>query len=213
MNSFEPHFVLPTTEVRWFHEGEIPSSWLPWFEGFPGPWQDEPPRTDSYLIIRDTDSLGIKIRQGRLEIKQRLESWDVLKLNDHVRGLVEHWIKWSYEIVESNDLPAELDQAESNWINVHKLRKLRRYQLGREGQLVSLPESVYPPDLCEVELTNVWIGQQPWWSLAFEAPGAKQSSHKVLTTISRQLFGLEGTPKLLASNSYGYPRWLASLKW
>lgn len=210
MNSFEPHFVLPTTEVRWFHEGELPPPWLRWFEGCPGPWIDEPPRTDSYLIIKDTDGLGVKFRQGRLEIKQRQKSWGILHLNNRAQGLVEHWIKWSFEIAGSPDSPAGLIRPESNWTEVQKLRKLRRYQLRDNGQLVPLTEEANPPNLCEVELTKVWIGEQSWWSLAFEAPGDKGASREVMLAVASQLFGLEGTPILNAPNSYGYPRWLAS---
>jgi hypothetical protein len=209
MNSFEPYFVLPTTEVRWFQEGELPPSWLPWFEGCPGSWLDEPLRTDSYLIIRDTDGLGVKSRQGRLEIKQRQESWGILQLKNHVQGLVEHWIKWSFEITGGEDLPAGFERPESNWASVHKVRKLRRYQLKDDGQLLPLPEGVNPANLCEVELTKVWMGEQPWWSLAFEAPGDKQASRETLLAVSRQLLGLEGAPELGPSNSYAYPNWLA----
>lgn len=210
MNSFEPHFVLSTTEVRWFHEGDLPLSWLRWFEGCPGSWTDEPPRTDSYLIIKDTDGLGAKFRMGRLEIKQRQESWGILQLNDPVQGLVEHWIKWSFEIAGSADLPAGLVRPESNWADVQKLRKLRRYQLKNNGQLVPLLGEANPPNHCEVELTKVLIGGQPWWSLAFEAPGDKGASHEVMLAVASQLLGPERAPELIASNSYGYPRWLAN---
>lgn len=212
MDSFGAHLAYPTTEVRWFQEGELPSQWLPWFEGCPGPWRDEPPRADFYLIARETDGLGVKIRQGRMEIKLRQESWGILQLNNHIRGVVEHWHKWSFEIVDIHDLPAGIDGSDLNWTKVRKLRRLRRYQLSRTGELEPLPENTYPPDLCEVELTKVWIGEQPWWTLAIEAPGSKKSSHEVLTATSHQLFSLERAPMLPAKYSFGYPHWLARLK-
>jgi hypothetical protein len=145
-----------------------------------------------------------------LEIKQRLESWGNLQFKDHVQGLVEHWVKWSFELAGSTELPAGFVRRESNWAEVHKLRKLRRYQLKDDGQLVPLTDEANPPDLCEVELTKISNGEQPWWSLAFEAPGEKQASYKVMCAVASQLFDLEGAPELNTSNSYGYPRWLAN---
>jgi hypothetical protein len=204
-------FVIPTTEVRWFHQGDLLPSWLSWFERFPDPGHEEPVRIDKYLLINDSDGLGIKIRQGRLEIKQRLGSLGVVQISDHVEGLVEYWMKWSFEVAENEDYLSYLDLPGSNWTSVHKRRKLRRYQLRENGQVLPVSDTLIPPDSCEVELTEIWSQEQSWWSLAFEAAGEFQSSQDVLMTISRHLIEIEGAPKLTAKNSFGYPKWLVEL--
>ena len=203
--------AIPTTEVRWFHQGDLPSSWLLWFESFPDPVQDEPVRTDKYLLIGELDELGIKIRQGRLEIKQRLGDLGVVQISDRVEGLVEYWMKWSFEVAENEDYLSYLDLSGPNWTSVHKRRKLRRYQMSKNGQVLAVSDTLIPPDSCEVELTEIWSREQSWWSLAFEAAGEIQTSKEVLMTISRHLIEVEGAPKLTAKNSFGYPKWLVEL--
>ncbi|NIV28827.1 MAG: hypothetical protein GWN58_04720, partial [Anaerolineae bacterium] len=64
--------MYPTLEARWFMRGSIPHEVREWFaRGEPAPIH-EPPRMDHYLRLQRSNALGIKLREGRLEIKQRL---------------------------------------------------------------------------------------------------------------------------------------------
>ena len=51
-----------TTEIRWFVLGQIPTVIDEWFDNCPGDWLTQPTRTDSYLRLRESKSLGIKLR-------------------------------------------------------------------------------------------------------------------------------------------------------
>ena len=62
---------LSTTEVRWFRRGSIPQSVRQWFSTLGRQPEFQPPRLDYYLRLLDGDALGIKIREGKVEVKQR----------------------------------------------------------------------------------------------------------------------------------------------
>ena len=61
--------MYPTVEVRWFREGAIPGDVQRWFHASKQAPLDQPPRTDYYLRLGCDQSLGIKLREGRIERK------------------------------------------------------------------------------------------------------------------------------------------------
>ena len=204
--------MFSTTEVRWFHKGNLSLPALAWFESCPGDWQEQLARTDYYLLNPDSDALGIKLREGRLELKQRLLELGVANLHDHVWGLLERWQKWSFVLAGTPSILQEINRPESVWLAMHKQRKLRRYRFDHEAFIEPVPVDHLPLQGCTVELTNVRCADQAWWSLAFEAYGTETSSREILVAVARQLFEGHEAPVLAAVNSYGYPRWLARLK-
>ncbi|MGD8968471.1 MAG: hypothetical protein PVI07_13255, partial [Anaerolineae bacterium] len=62
--------------------------------------QRHPAREDHYLRLSDTYALGIKLRQGRIEAKQRVRRPGVVRFHERVTGIVEHWRKWSFQLAE-----------------------------------------------------------------------------------------------------------------
>lgn len=86
-------------EIRGFFDGPvIPEMWH-WLENF----EDENqvtayPRRDIYLVVDDRDDIGLKVREGRFEIKTREDNGVVKTFNNgEIAGLVEDWKKqtWS----------------------------------------------------------------------------------------------------------------------
>ena len=63
--------MFATAEVRWFYEGAVSPEVLEWFEQGELTPEEQPYRVDYYLRLSDRDSLGIKLREGRIEVKQR----------------------------------------------------------------------------------------------------------------------------------------------
>ena len=64
--------MFPTIEVKWFFRGAVPSGIWEWICLHGHDWEKQPPRIDNYLQITEGDSLGVKLREGRIEIKQLL---------------------------------------------------------------------------------------------------------------------------------------------
>jgi hypothetical protein len=161
--------VFPTVEVRWFYQGAVSSEVLEWFEQGERAPEEQPCRVDYYLRLSDRDSLGIKLREGRIEVKQRHRQYGVFRFHDRVTGLVEHWRKWSFELSEgAGNLTSTIVPA-SCWIGVTKRRKLRRYRLTGNKKIVAVPVGLQSGLRCNLELTRIIVDETEWWSLGFEA--------------------------------------------
>lgn len=200
--------MYPTAEVRWFYRGPIPQELLDWFRPDETPAADQPPRTDRYLFLPDHDALGIKLRQGRLELKQRQGRPDQAQLHEEVSGLLELWHKWSFPLAE---LPGDLAAAvadSASWLAVEKQRYLRRYQLARSGQALLAPVGQVIGLGCEWELARVRYSDHDWWTVAFEAFGDQTMLKAALLQFAAQFLDVDDPPALDVSHSYSYPRWL-----
>jgi len=204
-------------EVRWFYEGPIPPEVLAWFQpGGQGP--EEPScRVDYYLRLAERDSLGIKLRQGKLEIKQRCRDCGVVRLHERVIGRVEHWRKWSFELARAGGDLADLAVPSSAWIAVRKERRLRTYRLAGDGADMDCALDVIAVDAescsdqgCDWELTTVSAGDRTWWSVCFEAFGDESVLRDTLVLVAKHILG-GGVPRAFdAAHSYGYARWLGA---
>ena len=198
-----------TIESRWFSLGEVPVALLNWFNACPGTVEHQPLRRDLYLPLGEGDGLGVKVRDGDLEIKQRRQQHGQIQLSGTVFGLVEEWTKWRFPLAEP-ETPI-LNSGSDAWLAVDKQRQLRRYQVSASQEVKpAAPETTIYAG-CEVEFTVLWAGGRLWWTVAFEAFGESAGNHARLMTVAKTLLA-ELTPGLLsAANSYGYPHLLAGL--
>lgn len=165
--------MFPSMEVRWFYEGTIPPEVLAWFQRGNRKPKEQSCRVDYYLRL-DSDSLGIKLREGRIEVKQRHHHYGVVCFHEQVTGLMDHWWKWSFKLTKVHSNLMDVALFPSSWIGVKKERRLWKYRLATETE-------EYPERGCHVELTNISVGEKAWWSLGFEAFGDE-------STIQEDLF-------------------------
>lgn len=204
--------MFPSLEVRWFYAGMVPEAVLEWYQLGEGEPEKQTGRVDYYLRLGGRDSLGIKLREGRIEVKRRHRKHGILRFHERAAGLVEHWRKWSFELA-----PAEGDLSHSlmpisSWLGVHKERQLRKYRVAGDDSLVSVPAGEYPERGCSVELSILHVEGQDWWSLCFEAFGSEPSLHETLRLVTERILAhAQVLFPLDATDSYGYPRWLAML--
>ena len=92
--------MLSSTELRWFYPDKLPEAISAWFGAKYLGTALEPPekREDIYLYIAaDCDYMGIKLRQGRLEIKWRKAELGIVNIVKGVEGNLESWNKWLYD--------------------------------------------------------------------------------------------------------------------
>jgi hypothetical protein len=193
-------FILPSVEVRWFVRGSVDPAVRAWFESGERPPHSEPEREDRYLAHPD-ESLGIKLRQGKLEVKRRESILESLILPG-VAGSVERWRKWSFALSD-DDLPHD------SWIAVHKRRRVRKYAI-RNGRARAIAADDRPAQGCNVELTELTVNDDSWWTIGCEAFGDESSLGDHLLTVARVVFADEA-PRLELHDSYGYPAWLVRL--
>lgn len=208
-----------TTEVRWFGEGDIPRLIRTWFDLCQGEITGYQIRTDLYLADPGSELLGIKLREGRLEIKQLTSHYGLVQLHRHVNGLVEQWRKWGFELGPNQFDPDVANLHYPFGIRVQKERQLHSYQLAPNGllssvaQLTGTEDKIATEDIrrCDVELSSIWVDNRRWWSLALEASGPANSTYEDLLGVFRRLAEMNEPPLLTANTSFSYPSWLTRL--
>lgn len=198
-----------SAEIRWFYEGDIPAGVQDWLAQVPGIPDQQPIRTDHYLRLAGDDSLGIKLREGRLEIKQRLDRHGIVSFDQRVAGLLQTWRKWSFPLAPVGG-PSGVPGPASSWIAVHKERRLHRYALLDQNRLVSAATDRYPPQGCDLELARLSAARQRWWTLALEAFGPEGTLGDTVLLAGQRLFSYADPPQLEARSSWSYPTWLCT---
>ena len=198
-----------TAELRWFNRGTLPEEISHWFEQDCLGEQLKPPeeREDVYLYSPECEYLGIKLRQGRLEIKWRKAELGVVRFGDGVEGKVEKWGKWLCEDPTESFQLADV-VGKKAWVGVKKVRSQRQYQVF-PGTVTAVPINESIEQGCTVELTQLSINGNAWWSLAFEAFGENATLMDNLQAVASWVFKTYRGSKLQAEDSYAYPSWLS----
>jgi hypothetical protein len=191
--------------VRWFSRGAVPEDVREWFvSDFPY-LEVQPPRVDVYFPLLTDDWVGIKLRERRIEIKQRYGDLGTMALSTGVVGVPELWRKWALGFVAYGGGPGELD----GWISVQKTRLVRNYAFlpGVETPR-AVPGTFAPARGCSMELTEVEVNGTAWWTAGFEATGAESELALTLEVVARHVLSGNDKLRLGLDASYGYPRWL-----
>lgn len=198
-----------TLEVRWFYPGPLPGrivetlrerSCLPVLL---------PARQDQYLLLEGEPALGIKLREGNVEVKQRLEAPHVVEVGPGAVGWGARWRKWSFPLAPEPGPPEGRLVPGSAWLAVEKERRLQRYRLGGDLQADSVPPEA-PAELgCEFELSRVRARGEEWWSACFEAFGDGPMMEQALLAVAAKVLGQGWPVPLEAEQSFGYAAWVA----
>lgn len=195
--------MFPTAEVRWFFEGPVPDAARVWFRAVAG----EPPleaRTDRYVRPASPDSLGVKWREGKLEVKRRVGVVGEERFHARVAGRVERWRKWSFELASE----AGLARPAGDWVEVAKRRQVR-YFAAEPGGVRWLESGERSAQACGLELGEVRIGDAVWWSVCFEAFGPDEGAlADRLQRVASHAVAEAEPPALGAAHALSYPAWL-----
>ncbi|NEP16010.1 MAG: hypothetical protein F6J97_03795 [Leptolyngbya sp. SIO4C1] len=191
-----------TLEMRWFLPGQIDLEVADWFEHrCPGQPLSAQTRTDRYLQMPSCETVSIKLREGRFEVKWRQQALGLQVYAKQraawlqqrpLEGQLEQWHKLSYSDLFATQQPMP-PATPARWLAVHKHRQLRSAQN------------------VQIELVQLTLKQQPWWSLSLEAalsPAAQQRLNAIAQQISETYPG----PTLLATQSQAFPAWLLQIE-
>jgi hypothetical protein len=180
-------FVTETLEVRWFVLGTLSPSAFPWAHG--AGLTQAAPRTDRYVVLPGVDGVGIKLREGRVEVKARSGSLGSRALGT-MSGEVERWVKWSQPVGSG----VSWDQGPGvRIVDVDKTR----WSLWRDGALI--------------ELTALKADGQFWWTAAVEIAGSVADPSR-LANLCEPFESLEQARGALTLDaSRGYASWLERL--
>src|SRR5687768_6962069 len=156
--------IPASVEVRWFRRGPIPDELLAWLKSGEGEVRLEETREDAYLFLPDEAAIGVKLRQGLIEVKRReaelgLTSWGTLA------GRTARWRKWSVAVTETAADPHRV-LVDSHWVHVKKDRYLRKSSAELAGattrdqpsvRVVPVPPQARPQDGCTVEVARLAV--------------------------------------------------------
>lgn len=218
---------LASHEVRWFFEGRADQhpTLMHWFETVdcikkspdvkPLQWNgrlDDQP--DVYLLVPGGDDMGIKWREGELQIKGRVSSLGTQVFCGRHQGKIERWMKWSY-----SNMPKSYQRLFSpgggmglKTISVRKIRALRKVRLETmTGIAEEVDAKTYVNRGLGFELTDLEVAEKAYCSLAFEAfPNDSAMDAAFTQTVETYLDGLTDLI-LTAAHSSSYPSWLGNL--
>ena len=209
--------MYPTVEARWFVPGPLPAAVRTWFDAA---GDAEPPlqaRADLYLVSLSLDAPNVKLRavdagpEQRMEVKTRAGTLRTQALGPpeaQATGRIGKWQKWRFPLAEGSPAAALAGGAES-WLRVEKRRRSRLFVPDGDGVREATGEELRERG-CDVELSEIGVGQARFWSVCFEAFGP---SHEGLDALLQRTAGCVlacGEPPVLpAGRSMSYPEWIA----
>jgi len=195
--------AVRTLEVRWIFPGQMDSAIAGWFGRFPAGTES---REDTYLLDPQLRGLSVKIRGGgALQVKAYCGSPGILEVAGRARGRLESWQKWSFPFRP----PSGASGGPTGWTPVHKRRRISRFS-SASGLAVARAPVLGRQSRCDVELTEVHVRGQDWWTLGFEASGAADLLRRELEATAALVFtqALPGGVVPGPADSRSYARWL-----
>ena len=214
-------------EVRWFFDGASNqyASLRRWFETAapvpknpdvgPPVWQgrlDDQP--DIYLIIPGSIDMGIKWREGELQIKGRIASLGKQVFCGRHQGNVERWIKWSYSNMPLTYKNLFLRGQEHDLLTI-AVKKVRALRKVRVNTISGQPEEVESTTRIDrglgIELTDLQIKDSTYCSLAVEAFPDDSVMSSTFTGVVEAFLDDLTDLELDAARSKSYPAWLGTV--
>lgn len=212
--------MFSSHEVRWFLEGSIERhpDLKKWVEhGASNPrWAGRlGGKPDVYVVIPGAADMGIKWREGQLQVKGLESALGTQVFSGGHIGKVERWTKWSYS-------GKTIEDAFNPWfahgssgpriVEVFKTRCLRKLRI---NPFTSEQVEVEADALIErggaLEVTNLLVENQEWCSVAFEAFPNDPAMHEDFTRLVNEFVKSLHDVRLQESNSKSYPDWLQNL--
>ncbi len=212
-----------TIETRWFFDGDsachpVLRRWFETCRPFPRAADIQAPEwkgraggePDVYLLMPGCAAVGVKWREGTLQIKGRVEDLGARRFGNRHEGRVQRWIKWTCEEVPAayRSLFAAGGEGGRETAAVHKTRALRMISLD-----AGAPEEVAPGVVLQrgvgFEMTDLERDGKRYCSIAFEAfPDDPAMASEFDTVVAGFLGELADALDIDASMSY--PDWLCS---
>ncbi len=152
-----------------------------WFGRFPA---EVAGRQDAYLVDPELRGLSVKIRAGAaLEVKAYHGSPGIVDMSGRAVGRTESWQKWAFPLTSFG----QDDGGLAGWRLIRKRRRITRFQLAGERVVPAVPGPPTKPG-CAVELTEIGVDGEVYWSLGFEATGPAELLGSVLRDSAALMF-------------------------
>jgi len=188
-----------TKEMRWFFKRDREQI-KNWFSSLA--FVSTETRTDFYLKLENED-IGVKLRDGNIEIKQRIGPRGSDYINSNIWGYCDSFDKWSFDCKEKNPLLSKIVGHEyEEWIAVEKQRKVALLTK-EDGEIIARPLEEEVSFGCEIEYAEIFIEREKWFTFALEWFGTE-----FLKLDSESIADIVGDTKLNIRLSRSYPNFL-----
>ena len=190
-----------TKEIRWFfaEENKAIRSWFDKLE-----FEAVEVREDKYLEL-ETENVGVKLREGKTEIKQRIGLRSKGCLSPKAWGIFEKWIKWSFDTKDDDPLYGQIIKDENeHWISVRK-KRYGTILTEKNGEILTCPPSQIGGFGCQIEYVKLSIRGEVWYSFGLEWFG-----ETCIDLTPSQITEIVGNTELRMRRSSGYPEFLKS---
>ena len=194
--------MYKTKEIRWFFPQENRHI-QKWFNNLGVDVTEK--REDFYLNLETVD-VGVKLRQGKTEIKHRIGQRANDKLNPNAWGSFETWIKWSFDTFDDKLYSEISNDNFPMWIPISKERYAIQV-IESEGNLQIHPLSKSFDYGCQIEYAKIHLNDKQCYTFGMEWFG--DTCLKIEPIFVDEILG---DTKFTINQSYGYPQFLANVR-
>ena len=200
--------LYTSAEIRWFFAGEAGADLLAWFgQSFTAVGMSS--RTDRYLTGVG-DALSIKLREGRVEVKQRQWVRPGFIVRRTITGRMEGWQKWSFGLGGGEDYDSLAESHPGRWLAVHKRRRLRTF-IPETDEITETAPGSYPSSGCHAELTSLEVAGRSWFTIGFESFGVSRDLPGLLPRLAENMLNGDFPLLLDEKDSMGYAAWIEQI--
>ena len=165
--------MYKSKEIRWFKD-HPDKDIIEWFAQKGQTFENTKSRTDYYMPL-DKNDIAIKLREGKIEIKQRMGEPREGNLSPDAVGIFENYIKWSFVACQLDELSQQImTKNPYNWIEAVKIRigvKVTEDTSGKR-QIVSIKD--YVDFGCQIEYTSLELKAKTIYTFSLEWFGDKE---------------------------------------
>lgn len=201
--------MLKSIEIRWFFKEPLSDIYLNSFKKSCNLVNQES-RSDYYLAVKDCKSVGIKLRNSRLEIKWQIDSKLFTTSFNGIQGKLERCTRWECNDPDScNHLLQTISLNKDNpWIKVDKIRLQKKFNLIDKTMIEVSPNNL-KYDFA-IEITDLKIHTHQWWSIGVDS--FKGNNHMdYFRQLIENYIDKNVYPYLRSESSYSYPEWLSNI--
>jgi hypothetical protein len=205
--------LLTSLELRWFFDEPLSSSVDEWFRNsFPdSEISNSDKRTDTYLFQPAVNDFGIKLREGKLEIKWR-QFAEPYQAAYGVTGQIERWHKWDWSdpVGATHKDVGAFSVPGGPWITVGKERRQRKYRWEKKF-VPAYPKEVLDNGVA-IEITALKFQARKYSTVLIESFAAELNTQRQLLAAGIEyLWRTYPQPVPSQECSYGYPQWLGKV--
>jgi len=197
--------MYKSKEIRWFIHSENKTI-SRWFAKQGLKFNTNIARKDYYLVALDYDDIIPKLREGKIEIKHRIGTSEILLLTSNAEGYFEKFVKWSFKLDSKDGVFEEItniNKYATEWVEVYKERMGVKLAKGNNGIIKIHDIKALIDNGCQIEYTRIKVKDKVRYSFNLEWFG-----DEFLNLESSFISEIVGDSVLKLEDSMGYGRFL-----